>query len=665
VTVLNRVQTRTDSEVPSPDLADDSPGRRRKVPAGFAAVVTAVGVVHALVVATRYHVGSFDDDANYVMAARALARGAGLTAKLAGTGTPLVGVYPPGLPSILAPFARVWPHGLAPLRVLPFACFVAIFPLTWAFLGRRGVSDRARLAVLALLALNPVLATYATMVMPETAFVVLFLLLLLAVERWQRQPEVLTFAGLATVAAAAGLLWLKEAGLGIAVGVVAWLLLRRLWRKALVAAVGPALAFVPVIVARASVGIALIGSRYSNDLGSYQGSVAGRFTHMVPHALGGYVNNVLSLSVVGPVEGPLVVLQWSAALAIAVGFVVWVRRRPDVAAVAVAAYLAETLLYPYTNERRVILVLPVILAWYVLGTGVVIRALGALASRVGRGPRMAGLLAVAALILVALLPQFPRDYLLSVGQDTSHPAGSPYMAILHQLGQPSDVVETDYLWTTALFSGHATANGAYLAGCDPGAVVDAVRRDRAAFLLSAALNRPDLVPSPCLVPVLAAQPSAVLLYRSAPGLASVFELVGPGTGHPSLHDLIGATEPLSAMPVTLSAEPPSFEGDAPGLSFATATVDGVATFTWRLGGAPVTQVSLSAATTSGPTDSVTIELQGPNGQWRPAVSAPGPVGAGQRARYLLAPFPQAVTAAAVRVTVRGQGRAEVHDLHLL
>ncbi len=59
--------------------------------------------------------GSFDDDANYILAARALAAGAGLTTKLRGV-APLVGVYPPGFPALLAPLAVMWPHGVLPFR---------------------------------------------------------------------------------------------------------------------------------------------------------------------------------------------------------------------------------------------------------------------------------------------------------------------------------------------------------------------------------------------------------------------------------------------------------------------------------------------------------------------------------------------------------------------
>jgi len=37
--------------------------------------LTLLGLAHALVVAPRYHFGSFDDDASYVLVAKALAAG--------------------------------------------------------------------------------------------------------------------------------------------------------------------------------------------------------------------------------------------------------------------------------------------------------------------------------------------------------------------------------------------------------------------------------------------------------------------------------------------------------------------------------------------------------------------------------------------------------------
>ncbi|HSS10606.1 MAG TPA: hypothetical protein VLL25_12020, partial [Acidimicrobiales bacterium] len=91
---MSVVDSRLEEAPPRPHAALGSSkhqdrGRRWLWLAGLAALVV-LGVVHTLVVARRYHVGSFDDDASYILSARALASGAGLTTKLA-TGLPLVG----------------------------------------------------------------------------------------------------------------------------------------------------------------------------------------------------------------------------------------------------------------------------------------------------------------------------------------------------------------------------------------------------------------------------------------------------------------------------------------------------------------------------------------------------------------------------------------------
>ena len=77
---------------------------RRAVP--VVAVVTAVAVIHAVMVGRHTFVGSFDDDASYILVARALAHGQGLTSKL-GAGYPLIGAYPPGYSALLAPLALI------------------------------------------------------------------------------------------------------------------------------------------------------------------------------------------------------------------------------------------------------------------------------------------------------------------------------------------------------------------------------------------------------------------------------------------------------------------------------------------------------------------------------------------------------------------------------
>jgi hypothetical protein len=118
-------------------------------------------------------------------------------------------------------------------------------------------------------------------------------------------------------------------------------------------------------------------------------------------------------------------------------------------------------------------------------------------------------------------------------------------------------------------------------------------------------------------------------------------------------------------------EMPQIDGDSPG-SYPTAdpapgsSGEGTAVFTWSWPSpAPIVQISLSAARTTGPTNSVTVEWQDPTGQWHRAAGAPGAVGAEETTRYLIASFSQPALATAVRVTVAGRGRAEVHELHVL
>jgi hypothetical protein len=663
--------------------------------AGAAAVgiMAALGVVHALTVAVRYHVGSFDDDASYVLAARAVAAGHGLASRMAG-GDPLVGVYPPGYPALLSPLAAIWPNRVEPFRVVSLLLFVAIFPLSWKYLERRNLPESSRLAVLALLALNPALATYATMVMPEVAFVVLLLLMLLAVDRWQSEAATISWAGMATVSCAAALPWFKEAGVGIVVGLVVWLASQRRWRKAVIAAGVPGVLFLVLLGVRALAGANLVGSRYSRDLGgAFEGGLVTRAVHLAPRAAWSYFSQAIPRSIVptrngflpdhGPIGVLLLVLTWTAAPLVGVGLVVWLRRYRDCGCVVVIVYLVETLLYPFTNERRVILVLPVFLAWYVVGATWVFatvrraavrraadrRAAGEVSGRLA--PRLAAGLPIVAVLLVAgsLSSQFTRDYLYFEGASSSSPGASPYMALLQRLGEPRDVIETDYLWTTALYTRHRTANGANLARCDSQAVADAIRADHAAYLLTASLNGGGEVDDACLLPAVAGLPSAVRVYRSDKDQASVFELVGPGTGNPALRDLTAlAIQDGGSHPVAAAAEAPQAVGDPGGQYSTTMAADGPATLTWTW---PqpilVSQISVGAAgALDGGTTSVTASGRGGDGRWQTLAAAAGPVGPGTQNPFLLvAGTRAALTAVRVTIGVKRPGTVAVHDFHVL
>jgi 4-amino-4-deoxy-L-arabinose transferase-like glycosyltransferase len=629
-----------------------------------------VGLLHVALVAPHYFVGSFDDDANYILTARALLAGQGLTGHVT-SGAVVAGLYPPGYSALIAPLLWIWPHTYVPLRLLSVICYGLVFVLTWVYMGRRRVSEGIRVAALGLLALGPPLATFGSMVMAETPFLVALLLLLLLVDRWDQESKVWTGTGLGVILLSGGLLWLKEAGIGVVAGLVLWLLLKpqgpgRVHRikRPLAVGVGVVVLLLPVVVARLIAGVpALTGSRYSTELGTYyHGNLIHRLVHVLPHsgwhllvtAIPATLIPYLSpLPVAGSDSDPGKFLSLLATVMILVGAVVWFRRYRDCAVAIVPVYLLETVFWPEVNERRVILVLPVLAAWWAVGAVEIWRAVRAWSARrhMLSGSRFLAVALVLGIVVVPLGSQFPRAYLFNIGQSSSRFEGSRYADVLSHLGAPSDVVETDYLSSTALFTGHRTAWSAFLAAtglCYYPGLIGAIKQDNAAFLLVGDVNKPGILDSPCLLGYASSSPSAAtrILYNSRDN-ASVFELIGPGTGHPDLADLTGPVGP------------------------ADLSTGGSRVVEWDWGTSRVVdQVSLGQAQfADGSTSSVDVQLRQPDGDWQVVARATGPVGDGKGdIPYLLTTFPKGQTATAMRVVMSGTGSTsplDIEDAHAL
>jgi hypothetical protein len=379
----------------------------------------AIQLAHTLAVAPTYYVGSFDDDANYLMAAHVLAAGGGLTSTMP-SGATVVANYLPGYPMLLVPLIWVWGSALWPPRALSTLCVAAIYPLLWAWMGRRGVKPSYRVAVLTLLAINTVMATYSTMVMAEAPFLLVFVLALLAIDRWDRRPG--PWQAVVVVVLLAALVWLKEAGIGLVVGLVAYELWRRRWSRAAIVSAGVGALLLPGLLARWLTGGSTLGDRYKGEISN---GGDGGFLHQLPgEALRdawSYLRDVLRQSVLPtgsplPAHGPADVLMVAVGVTVPgfgiVGAVVWYRRHPRAESWMVWAYFAETLAYPFNNQRRVILVLPMVTLWYVVGAAAVGHSLLALGGRTWS--RVAASVAVLVAVLFAGVPTaagFTRDYL--------------------------------------------------------------------------------------------------------------------------------------------------------------------------------------------------------------------------------------------------------------
>ncbi len=642
-----------------------------------------IGLVHVAIVSRHYFVGSFDDDASYILSAKALLAGQGLTGHLT-SGAVVAGAYPVLYPVMLVPLLWLWPHSDLPLRLLSVGCVGALFPLTWTYLRRLGVPPSLRTATLVLLALNPVLATFASMVMAEVPFLVVLVAGLLAVQRWDQTSRVWCPAGVATVVAAAGLIWTKEAALGLVVGLVVWLLLRRQPVKAVAVAVGALVLLLPLLLARAAAHMPLLGSRYSQELGGYySGGLVDRLLHVAPTALHQYFAVALPASIV-PRGAPLPelgtglelarVLSWNVSILCVVGLLVSIWRFRDAAVVMVPVYGAETLLWPFVNERRVILVLPVVVAWYAIGAWAALRAGAALVRQRRAVPvlamRAVGVAVVGALVVAPLVAQASRDYLFGDREDSSRPAASRYTQILSATPDRRTVVETDYPSTLALDTGHPTANGAFLANLpfctdDPNTRQTLIQ-DQAGYLILGALNKPHDIDSTCLSDQARRNAWSIRLMESAGDDSSVFELIGPGTPHAGLRDLTtGASVRASGPFVALPPDAPDSLGDPGGVQ--TVSPGGSATFTWQWRApSAVTQVSVGEAKAlDGRTHGVQVLLETAPGHWRQLASSGQAVGDGAVDPFVLVQTPAGTSALGVRVVVRGSGVVKATDVHVL
>jgi hypothetical protein len=642
-----------------------------------------VQIVHGVVVAPTYHVGSFDDDANYLMAAHVLASGGGLTTRMP-SGVTVVANYLPGYPALLVPLVWIWGAAMWPPRVLSALCTVALYPLIWVWAGRRGLGAPYRAGALGLMAINMVVATYSTMVMAEAPFVAVLMVALFALDRWERRGG--WRCAVVVVALMAALVWLKEAGIGLVVGLVLYEAWRRRWLRAAAVSVGVGVLLLPGLAARWATGGATVGNRYSVEIGNGGQGFVRRLPIEVVEDLWSYLQNVLRQSVLpsgsplpnsGPVHVLVALIGVTVPVFCTVGAVAWYRRHHGAESWMVAAYFVETLGYPYTNQRRVLLVLPVVVLWYVVGACATGHYVMALASRaLSRATVPAGITATVLAAGVPTATGFTVDYMYSAGQQSSQFAGSPAMALLKDIGPPSAVVETDYRGSVAYFSGHQTAwtaitettpYGPFAArtagNCSVPNVNDALHADGADFVVVGDFNIPGVIDSPCLLELAsssstAKQLGAVRLLSTSHDDTSVFELVGPGSTQPDLVDRTAGAAPSSrSRQVALE---PNGQGDAGGTGYEARAVRGRAVFkwTWR-SGVFLSQVSVGSLTSSGPVGATSVSIELPGGAWRTVAVAAGPVGDSGVVPYLFAAVPLGTRATGLKVSAATSGEAEV------
>jgi len=441
-------------------------------------------------------------------------------------------------------------------------------------------------------ALSPTAATFGSEVMPETVFLLVLLAVLLALPRWEEQPSLFTWRAAVVAFGAPYLFLLKTAGLPMLVGIIGWLLLRRRWRRFAMVATTSVLMIAPLVLARLSSG-SVTPSRYKNEYG-----LAGPLPHAIWNGVRGYVTDAIPATLV-PTTGAglhshsvvLDVLLWivreSATLIVLVGFISWMRRRIDVTLLITPLYLAETVPFPFINQRRVVLLLPLVVAWYVLGWSRVIAAGRRWAPARGRGWGRYAAVVPIALVVPLLVWQLPRDYLLHRGESTPAARGSGYVAAAREMTPPGWNIEAGYQWTVADLTGRTATNQAHFTtNCAPGRPADLAELHgqlaaaHVATVLDAWVKWPKNMDNACLLAAMSSAPWSVPVYHGSDE-STVFVLIGPKTPRPTDRVVLA----VDAPPQPQVALPP---------------------------GTQVTEVSVTVPRKGPPP---TVEVRNPAGRW--------------------------------------------------
>ncbi len=133
-------------------------------------------VLSVLMMAVRWNetpIGSNTDDAYYIEMARSIAEGLG---PVINTGPDVVAenpdIFPSGFPWLLSPLAKLFPGSLTAMKILPVFGTLLLIPLCLILPGRQA-DNNTRLAVTALVMLNPWIIAWSGRVLSDTVFAVL------------------------------------------------------------------------------------------------------------------------------------------------------------------------------------------------------------------------------------------------------------------------------------------------------------------------------------------------------------------------------------------------------------------------------------------------------------------------------------------------------------
>jgi len=251
---------------------------------GLAAVVV-TGAIFMILRFGEFPVGAGMDDAYYIEMARSLAAGRGPVIHLNGIVPGLSpGIFPFGFPLLLSPLVLVAPSSVQIFKLVPILAVAGLVPV--CLLLARPANFRSRLALTALVCLNPWTIAYSVRVFSDLPFAVVSLAAVLMFLDLADVPRIRRsrFAALLILSAVA--IMIRSIGLALPVAMVAYWLLHRRWQRTLFLSAGMAAALLPHAIASREVGAGLITRGYLQQVFSGDGSLGSRFALMAENMLG-------------------------------------------------------------------------------------------------------------------------------------------------------------------------------------------------------------------------------------------------------------------------------------------------------------------------------------------------------------------------------------------
>jgi len=194
--------------------------QRFKASGTVVVIIMAAAVMYTLQLKyNNYYIGTYMDDANYIILAKSIVQGHGYR-QINYPDTPLETRYPPGFPLVLVPFIKFAWEDLDVLK-LPsvLATILAIF-FGWKLFKVWGLEDQVALLSLSLFAFNPLIVGHSVAVMSESVFLAVLLLAVWTLERGNHFDHSATVVRLRWTIIAAFL-----AAMAAMIRTVGWLLL--------------------------------------------------------------------------------------------------------------------------------------------------------------------------------------------------------------------------------------------------------------------------------------------------------------------------------------------------------------------------------------------------------------------------------------------------------